>query len=227
MNTFFATNIRWFIITMFLTVLCLAPGAEGGRATLEEVVAHVQAKYDETQDLHARFVQKAVVRSMNQTIIEEGTVYFKKPRRMLWDYTAPSEKKLVINPETAWLYMPEDNLAYIQDTETLLSSKMTIRFLAGIGELREDFHIAFHPEHEVDEKGNYRLSLTPRTGDMGIDTLFMTIDKDSFLVISFSFTDIVGNTTALTFTKMNTNTGLSDSLFVFTPPAGVEIFEVP
>jgi outer membrane lipoprotein carrier protein len=220
-------NARQIIITTLLAVLCLAPCAEGERFSLEEVIAHVQEKYDRTQDLEARFVQKAVISSMNQTIIEEGPVYFKKPRRMLWDYTAPSEKKLVINPEKAWLYMPEDNLAYIQDTEKLFSSKMTIRFLAGIGKLKEDFHIAFHPEHQVDEKGNYRLCLTPRTGDMGIDKLFMTIDKGSFLVMSFSFTDIVGNTTALAFTNMKTNTGLTDSTFLFTPPPGVEIFEVP
>ena len=145
---------------------------------------------------------------------------------MLWDYSKPSHKKLVINPQKAWLYIPDDNLVYVQDATKILTSRITVRFIAGLGKLKDDFHVTF-AEKKYDEGGNYLLSLTPCNKEMGIERLFMKINKDTFQMMNFSFTDIYGNVTRLTFTDMKANINLSDSMFNFTPPEGVQIYEVP
>jgi outer membrane lipoprotein carrier protein len=194
---------------------------------LDELIEKIQARYEQTRDLEARFVQDATIKSVTQTLTEEGTVYFKKPRRMLWDYSKPSHKKLVINPRKAWLYIPDDNLVYIQDAKKLLTSRITVRFIAGIGKLKGDFKIASAPENYIDKEGNYLLSLIPHSKKMGIEQLFMQINKDTFDVMNFTFTDIYGNTTRLTLTKMKINNNLPDSMFYFTPPAGTQIVNVP
>jgi len=62
-------------------------------------------------------------------------------------------KKLIINPSKAWLYMPDDNIVYIQDAKKALSSKMTIRFLTGIGKLKDDFEIAFSRQRLREYRG--------------------------------------------------------------------------
>jgi len=194
---------------------------------LDQLVEKVQARYEQTGDLVARFVQDATIKSVNQTLTEEGTVYFKKPQRMLWDYSKPSHKKLVINPRKAWLYIPDDNLVYIQDAKKLLTSRITVKFIAGIGKLKGDFKITSTPENYIDEEGNYLLSLIPYSKEMGIEKLFMKINKDTFDVMNFTFSDIYGNTTRLTLTKMKINNNFPDNMFYFTPPAGTQIFEVP
>ena len=104
---------------------------------------------------------------------------------------------------------------------------MTVRFIAGIGKLKDDFHIAFPEQNVRDENGNYLLSLTPKSKDMAIEKLHMKINKDTFFIMNFSFTDVYGNMTKLTFDHMKTNTNLPDDMFNFTPPDGVEIFTVP
>ena len=217
-------SFGWILI--FLIFLLALP-AYAQSLSLEELIAKVQDHYEKTRDLHASFVQQATIKSVNQTLTEEGTVYFKKPTRMLWDYSKPSRKKLVINPEKAWLYIPEDNIVYVQNARKILSSKMTVRFIAGIGKLKDDFHIMFPEQDARDENGNYLLSLTPNSKDMGIEKLHMKINKDTFYVMNFSFVDVYGNTTRLTFDHMKTNTNLPDDMFNFTPPDGVEIFTVP
>ncbi len=194
---------------------------------LTQVITNIQERYEHTHDLEAAFTQEATIKSINQTVTETGVVYFKKPQRMLWDYQTPSQKKLVINPEKAWLYVPEDNLVYLQDAKNILSSKMTVRFMIGMGKLQEDFQISFADPHQVDENGYYHLCLLPRSKELGIDKLFMKVHKDTFFIINFSFTDMYGNTTKLTFSDMKTNTNLPDSIFTFTPPPGVNLYRVP
>ena len=212
---------------MILGILLSTLPAYAQSLSLEELIVNVQDHYEKTKDLHATFVQRATIKSVNQTLTEEGTVYFKKPTRMLWDYSKPSHKKLVINPEKAWLYIPEDNIAYVQDAQKVLSSKMTIRFIAGIGKLKDDFHVMFPEQNARDENGNYLLSLTPKSKAMGIEKLLMKINKDTFYIMNFSFTDAYGNMTGLTFDHMKTNTNLPDDMFNFIPPENVEIFTVP
>lgn len=221
------TRFGKMLLLFFLAALLAPPAAYGEGISLSDLVGKIQKKYDETKDLKARFVQEAFLPSVNRTIREEGTVYFLKPKRMLWDYRVPSEKRLVVGPEDAWLYLPEDGVAYLQSTESLLKAKMSIRFLTGVGNLEDDFDISFAPEGPTDGQGNYRLVLKPKMPELGITTLTMAVNGKTHLIFSFRFSDIYGNRTELTFQDMVLNTGLAETLFTFTPPAGVDIYKVP
>ncbi|MBW2599356.1 MAG: outer membrane lipoprotein carrier protein LolA [Deltaproteobacteria bacterium] len=192
----------------------------------DELTAKIQTEYDHTADFKANFIQEATVKSIDRTTREEGTVYLKKPERMLWDYTKPSMKKLVINPRKAWLYIPDDNIVYVQDAKKVLSSKMTIRFFTGIGRLKDDFEIAFPDSGPMDTKGNYVMALKPRGYEAGIKALLITVDKDNFRIIKCVFTDMYDNITRLIFSNIKFNINPPDELFDFTPPPGVEIHNI-
>ncbi len=192
------------------------------------MIAKIQDRYERTTDLKARFVQEATLKSARKTQREEGTVYFKKPKKMLWDYTRPESKKLVINPQTAWLYVPEDKMVYVQDSKNVFSSGQAIRFLAGIGRLSEEFNIKY-AQPKQDSSGNYLLEMVPKGGPEsagGVRKLLATVDKDSYLIVKCSFNDSLGNLTVITFQDIKTNLGLPDSMFTFKPPAGTEVQKV-
>ncbi|MCD6486185.1 MAG: outer membrane lipoprotein carrier protein LolA [Syntrophobacterales bacterium] len=210
-----------------ITALIL-PGTTAFSQTLalDELTAKIQTAYDHTVDFKANFIQEATIKSIDRTEKEEGTVYLKKPERMLWNYTKPSMKKLVINPRKAWLYMPDDNIVYVQDAKNVLSSKMTIRFLTGIGNLKDDFETAFSAGGPTDTEGNYVIILTPREYEAGIKTLLLTVDKDNFRIIECVFTDMYENTTRLSFSDIRFNINPPDELFEFTPPSGVEVHNI-
>jgi len=136
---------------------------------------------------------------------------------MLWNYTKPSMKKLIINPAKTWLYMPDDNIVYIQDAKKALSSKMTIRFLTGIGKLKDDFEIAFPGNGSVNTEGNYIITLIPRKYEAGIKSLLLTVDRNNFRIVECVFTDMYDNTTRLSFSDIKFNINPPDELFNFTP----------
>lgn len=191
--------------------------------SIDELTGKIQATYDRTADFKAEFVQEATIKSMGKTTKEEGTVYLKKPERMLWDYDAPSMKKLIINPQKAWLYIPDEQIVYVQDARQILSSKMTIRFLTGIGRLTDDFAVSFPAEGSTDGAGNYQILLKPRGYETGIKQLLLIIASDTYHIMGCVFTDLYENETRLTFRNMTFNTDPPDGLFEFTPPPGVTV----
>jgi len=194
---------------------------------LNELITKTQERYEKTQDLKAQFIQEVTIKSMNKIEREEGVVYVKNPRRMLWVYSKPKAKKLIINPKKAWLYIPEDRAAYVQDTENIYRSKLAVKFLSGIGKLSEDFHVGFSKPDTVDRNGDYLLTLVPKVSDTGVDKLYLTIDKEDFQIIQCSFTDLYGNITRIRLADIRINNNLDDKLFNFKPPSGVEVFNMP
>jgi outer membrane lipoprotein carrier protein len=209
-------------------ILFFASGTSFGESVpLDELIAKAQERYEKTQDIKAQFIQEVTIKSVNKTEREEGVVYVKNPRRMLWVYSKPKAKKLIINPRKAWLYIPEDHAAYVQDTENIYKSRLAVKFLSGIGKLSEDFHVDFSKPDNVDRNGNYLLTLIPKVSDTGVDKLYITIDKENFQIIQCSFADLYGNVTRIKLSDIRINNNLDDKLFSFKPPTGVEVFNMP
>jgi outer membrane lipoprotein carrier protein len=194
--------------------------------SLEQLISRMQVAYDRTSDLKAWFIQDVTIKSVKKTEHEEGTVYFKNPKRMHWSYEKPKAKKLIINPQKAWLYMPDDHAVYIQDAGKMYKSRLAVRFLSGIGKLKADFKISFS-QPSTDANGHYLLTLAPKASDVGVDKLYLTVDKDSMQIIECHFADMYGNTTRIQFKNMKINTGIPEQMFTFKPPAGVEIMKLP
>jgi len=214
-------------ILSFCMIFLLAATVPAETMPLEQLTSKMQATYENTKDFKANFSQELVVKSIGKTEREEGTVYFKNPGKMLWEYAKPKAKKLVINPQKASLYVPADRAVYVQDSASLYKSKVIIRFLSGIGKLGEDFEIRYSEPEAVDGEGRYLLTLLPKSPDLGVEKLFLVIDPSGFRILQCSFTDNFGNITRIRFRNIRINSSLPDRLFSFKPPRGVEIHKVP
>lgn len=195
--------------------------------SIDEVINRLQQTYEKTQDFKAGFSQATTIRSIKKTDIEEGTVYFKKPKNMLWNYSKPKAKKLVINSRKAWLYLPQERAAYQQEAENIFKSRTLIKFLSGLGKLKDDFSIKYAERDSLDKQGNYLLILTPLEKAPNLYPFRVTVDKNTSLILQVSFDDALGNSTTVKFSNIATNTGLSEKMFQFNPPKGVSIFNMP
>ncbi len=76
----------------------------------------------------------------------------------------------------------------------------------------------------MDDQGRYRLVLTPKGPDHGLESLRMPVDGRTYQVVDCRFSDTYGNQTWLQFRDMQLNTGLQDRLFDFKPPPKAEVF---
>lgn len=218
---------KWMAALIFLVFFSFSAGNAQEIAPIDDTVQKLQLVYEKTGDFRAAFTQETFNKSLKRTMTEEGSVFFKKPRNMRWDYSKPEVKKLIINPQKAWLYLPREKAAYVQKADNIFQSATLLRFLSGLGKLKDDFQINYAAPEALDKHGNYLLKLTPKEKNSYLQALGITLDKDTYFIIQVSFEDLMGNITTLKFSNIVMNNGLSDKLFKFQPPAGTNIFDMP
>ena len=192
---------------------------------LEEILAKVQEQYDKHDDFKANFVQESFLKSLGKKQIAEGLVYFKKPGKMRWNYQKPHKQEIVSDGKNLWNFRPEDKQVMVTAMTQAFQSKVPSTFLAGLGNLKKDFDLKW--AKEPSGKENYSLELTPREAQGSLEKLFLIVDRESFKILQARIQDVMGNITQIGFSKIQFDNHLPDSLFTFTPPPGVEVFNMP
>lgn len=195
--------------------------------SLDELLCRIEEQYGRTADFQADFIQETVLKSLGKTEREQGRLYFKKTRKMLWLYEKPKAKTLVVNAEKSWLYVPEDQVAYVQKTDRLLKSTAAVRLLSGLIGIKNDFQVQFAESDHVDDQGNYLLRLIPRERNAGFTKAHIAINGTTYNINRVWFEDSYGNMTRVKLSNVKLNQQLKDEIFLFTPPAGVEVYPLP
>ncbi len=211
-------NTRWLLIGGLCCLGILSGGKLGWAHTAEEIIAQIQFVYNNTNSFKAAFVQETFIRSAKKTVRESGWVYYKRPGSMRWDYRRPKEKRVFLSPTRTWLYIPQDNVAYVREGHGGVLSDVIGRFLTGIGRITEEFIVT-----SEQGKGDYHLVLTPREPSGALKVFKITVDPQTFLVIGCRYTDDYGNEVSLRFERLELNVPLDDHFFQFHPPRGVEV----
>jgi outer membrane lipoprotein carrier protein len=209
------------IVTLVLAVVPLPGGA--GAQELDQVVDGLEATYGKMTDLRADFSQVARNKSLGQDVTSEGTVYVKKGGKMRWEYKSPSPQQIVSDGRYLWVYTPELNQVNKGDAAKALVGPAG-SFLLGLGKVREEFSVRFlNPANKTDGSGRPVLDLTPKKPTPLLTRLVLTLDPKEYLVRQAVLYDQLQNTVTMTFNRVAVNSGLSDSLFAFTPPKGTAV----
>jgi outer membrane lipoprotein carrier protein len=198
--------------------------AGGPRLDVKAVVERVQKRYDSATDFRARFGQTLTNAAFGRKTISSGEVLFKKPGRMRWNYDKPEPKMYVADGSMLWLYEPEDKQAFKQE---LKSSQLpsALAFLTGQGKLANEFEIAFAKDTPYGSPGDYVLSLSPRQPQAQVKGILFVVDPATFNVRESVITDAQGNVNDMLFSDIRTNTGIPDTTFHWSPPAGVRVID--
>ena len=67
----------------------------------------LEEHYRRAQTLRAVFLERYSA-GPRDARIESGTVYFRRPGRMRWEYEAPEKKLFLADGKTVWFYVPAD-----------------------------------------------------------------------------------------------------------------------
>jgi len=210
-------------LTLVLCNLGFVPQTLG--ATGQAVLVEVQNRYENTNDMEARFLQEFVGKMMKQAQKGEGKVYFKKKGMMRWDYKVPNQK-FISNGNVVWYYQPDENQVLVYDLSNLIKEKTPLAFLAGEGKLDRDFDLVTFKETVSQKEENYVIELVPKEPHAGLSKLVLTVDKKMYFVNQADVIDMLGNVTRTRFMDIKTNVGLQASFFNFTIPPGADVMKV-
>jgi outer membrane lipoprotein carrier protein len=204
-------------------LLLLPVYASAQTPDLDAVVNGLESTYGKMNDLKADFTQVAKNRSLGQDVKAEGTVYLKKGGKMRWEYKSPSPQQIVSDGTYLWVYTPELNQVNKGDAPKALAGPAG-SFLQGLGKVREEFTVRFlNPANKTDGAGRPVLDLTPKKPTPLLTRLVLTLDPKDYVVREAVLYDQLQNTVTMSFNRVVINSGLSDTLFAFTPPKGAAV----
>lgn len=215
----------WSVIIAFVLAEA-APGvapSPPNDESVQQIVARVQAHYDQLRDFEADFTQRVVHQIMHKTIEEYGTVAFKRPGRMRWEYEDP-EKLLVTDGETSYFYVPEDRQVIVSHNPggaLALAPESPLSVIMGETRLVDAFDVT--DSDTPPAMGGRVLRLIPRRPQEEFREAEIEVNPTDGQVLRVSLLDYQGNRTEFFFENIRENRGLSDWLFRFEIPPGVDI----
>ena len=159
-----------------------------------------------------------------------GTMIFRKPGKMRWDYIAPDYQVFISNGETFSMYFEKSNQMIVTDAKKYLQSDVTYSFFAGTGDILKDFDVS-QPDLINNMGNSYLIKLTPKSSHPHVSSIHAWITQDSFLITHLQILDHFDTVTDLFFDNIQINADnygnlkIKDELFFFLPPADTEIIE--
>jgi outer membrane lipoprotein carrier protein len=180
----------------------------------------LQQRYQGIRDFSAAFVHTyrgGVLRTQTR---ELGTMTIKKPGMMRFLYTAPEKKEFVSDGVKIYSYIPEDKQVVVTSVPTDGQARSSVLFLAGKGDISRDF-TASYADSPV--KGTLGLKLVPKGQEPEYEYLILAVEPASLRWVALLTKDRQGGESTLVFTNLKENQGISDKVFAFRIPRGVDV----
>ena len=213
---------------LLLAILAMARGLGAVEPGAAELAQRVQARYDATEDFTANVTQEMTVAALGKTIRSEGTVAFKKPGKMRWEFPGDAAQIIVADGTTLWLYQPAEKQVLKAPFQSAFRSSTPISFLAGVGRISEDFDVSVAGDAPRPTAGDVvDLVLVPKRDADSVGRLRLTVARDSGDIRAAAIMDPLGNVTRLEFSHMQRNVHLGADRFVFEVPPGVDVITAP
>jgi len=210
------------VLLFTLAVAAASPTAQESRATTPESLAgRIQQRYDTIRDFEAAFVQTYQGGLLRTKTTEEGTVAIKRPGRMKWVYTKPERKEFVSNGQKVYSYLPADKQVIVSPMPSGDQTTPAL-FLTGRGHLVRDFTPSFADVPGAGP-GTVGLKLVAKKTDPEFEWLMLAVDSATLQIRHLVALDRQGGRSAFAFTNLKENRNLSDKIFEFQIPRGVDV----
>lgn len=198
------------VLAMAVTANAEAPAPPPVDA--QALVRKVQASYERTRDLTAKFRQTYTYAGFGRKQVSSGVLQVKKPGMMRWEYRKPSPKTVVVKGTRLVQYEPDEHQAYVDEHFDASGMSAALTFLLGKGDLTKEFEVS------AGEKG--ALVLRPRAEDPRVERIELLTDPDGQIAVT-RVVDGAGNVNEIQLDEVRRNTGIPDSAFDLALPEGV------
>jgi outer membrane lipoprotein carrier protein len=145
-----------------------------------------------------------------------GRFYLQRPGKFRWNYTAPAAQLLLSDGVQLWFYDEDLAQANVRSLGQSLASTPAM-LLSGSGSIRAAFAVTSLPAEGAMEW----YQLKPLRGDTDFREMRIAFKRRE--PVSMVLLDKLGSTTRLDFANTMRNSQLAANLFVFVPPAGVDV----
>jgi outer membrane lipoprotein carrier protein len=209
---------RLCLVSLFAAALF---GIAAANPQLTTLLDRLQKHYQQTNSFSAKF-KEVITPAGGMKREREGTVYYRKPGRMRWEFNGQDQELIVSDGKLLYNYEPDLNQVIETPLEQAFRSSSVAAFLLGIGNVQRDFDALAPAKAPAD--GLTHVALKPKnSGDM----VAIGLDPSTLDLRALRLTDALGDVTELTFSDIKNDEPVNEKLFAFVPPAGADIVKAP
>ncbi len=202
----------------FVLLLLLCSGISQTVAATVDVVGRLQAVLIDLPALQADFTQQTVTGDGIVLQSSSGTLLVQKPRKFVWDVVEPfrnttvsdGKQIAIIDYDLEQVVIQEFNEDIYATPAALLSGK------------KKDVIQAFTIEYSHDNNRE-TFRLTPKNTESPVETIVVNFIAGTLADLLIA--DSLGQRSLLTFSNVDTNPNVDESMFAFTFPKNFDVFK--
>ena len=167
----------------------------------------------------ATFTQSFTPKGFKNAQVESGTVVFGTLPMMRWSYARPEQKLFVFDGNRSWFYVPGDKQVTVTNLDAGRRAELPFLVIGDPAARDRSFVV-----REKNRGSSVVVTLQPRSAAAMIRSVAVTIASATHLIQRVDYTDREGNQTSFVLGNIRKRS-LTNDLFHFTPPAGVQVVE--
>jgi outer membrane lipoprotein carrier protein len=204
-------------------------------------VKRFEARYRGARLLQAAFLE-SYTENGRLVRMEAGTVFFRRPGKMRWEYESPEKNLFLVDGKTAWFYVPADHTVTRVPARQSTDWRTPLALLAGEMKVsRVCAKVAPAVQERPKSPDNFLFSCVLRgahsdrkpaqaesfdaPGRSDSPSVFFEIVRDSGELVRVLIRDKGGITVEFQFSNWRMDPPMDESLFHFSPPLGVAIVD--
>lgn len=182
----------------------------------DAAVQKLGAKLEPLAVLQAQFVQTVSDDKGKVLQTSEGTLAVKRVNRLRWETTSPYSYLIVTDGKTLWRYDRDLEQATRQPFDGELADAPALILSGDMARIRTRYDVKW----EQGSTGEW-FTLTPKAQKPLFRELKLMFSNSG--LAELDLVDNLAQRTEIRFSAVKVNPALPDTLFTFTPPAGVDI----
>ena len=221
---------RLLPLCFLLFCLSLVPGGfpafaagqiDAGR---QKTLERIKAVFQRPGLWEGDFVQEAHLPDVAEPVVSEGTVYFKIPDCMRWEFKEPDVQLLVSDGRQIWFYDASLEQVMVGEVAQVTEARLMMHLLTNLEKLQDDYQVSVD---EPADKPVVKVALLPRAAEgkgRPFTSLELFFDRQSLQLVKSQLVDLFANEITITYTwKKPSGQPLPADFFRFNPPPGAEI----
>jgi len=138
-----------------------ARGQGAANLSATELAHRIEQHYQRVATLRAAFLER-YSESAHNARVESGTVYFRRPGQMRWEYESPEQKLFIADGKTVWFYVPADHSVTRQPMNESSDWRTPLALLTGRAKLSRLCDRIDIVDAKANAEGHVVVRCTPR-----------------------------------------------------------------
>jgi outer membrane lipoprotein-sorting protein len=198
---------------------------------LDQVLAEIDKANTAFKTLKADITFTRTITLLESTETSQGEMSYKKPKKLYLKFYPPRNEINIVDGKYVWVYHPKEKQAEKYEMDKGKQSSQSLSFFEfGYGEsvesAKKDYEITMLETKEDGKTRFYILDLRPKDPKSQYSDIRLWVEEGFWLPGRIELYESEGEVVnVIELKNIKLNKGMSDKLFIFDVPRGVEIIE--